>query len=347
MSGNAHASDAVTFVVPVRNGARWLATVLDAMLTEIGDRPAEVLVVDDGSTDGTPSVLARYRADNRVRVIAGPARGAAAALNLGICSARYGVICQIDQDVVLEPGWLARVLEPLAEPGVAASQGWYTTPRDGGLCARVMGLDLERRYARLRGRYLDHVCTGNTAYRADALRAVQLFDESLGYGYDNDLSYRLRAAGYRLAFARQARSVHRWREGLVAYLRQQYGVGYGRLDVVGKHPRRFAGDDVSGPGMIAHAALTFTGLGLLLLALGSAIAGGPWAAFAIGATVIMGALAIERAVAGVGTASATRDVAGLCFPVLHGLRDVAWAAAVVVWTIRRLAGRPRQPAHSM
>ena len=347
MTDDAYAPEGVSFVVPVRNGARWLAAVLDAALAEIGNRPAEVLIVDDGSTDGTPTVLASYHADHRVRVIAGPGRGAAAALNLGIRSARYDVICQIDQDVVLEPGWLARVLEPLAEPGVAASQGWYATPRDGGLCARVMGLDLERRYARLRGRYLDHVCTGNTAYRAAALHAVALFDESLGYGYDNDLSYRLRAAGYRLAFARQARSVHRWREGIVAYLRQQYGVGYGRLDVVGKHPGRFRGDDVSGPGMIAHAALTFTGIVLLLLACVSALTGGPAAALAIGAAVILLALALERAVAGIHAARAARDVAGLCFPVLHALRDVAWAAAVSVWTLRRLAGQPRQPAHSM
>ena len=47
-----------------------------------------------------------------------------------------------------------------------------------------------------------------------------LLDESLGYGYDNDLSYRLSAAGHRLVIRREAASVHRWREGLTGYLSQ-------------------------------------------------------------------------------------------------------------------------------
>ena len=44
------------------------------------------------------------------------------------------------------------------------------------------------------------------------------------------MSYRLRAAGYRLAFCPAARSAHRWREGLAGYLVQRYGFGYGRVD---------------------------------------------------------------------------------------------------------------------
>jgi hypothetical protein len=46
------------------------------------------------------------------------------------------------------------------------------------------------------------------------------------------LSYRLRDAGYRLVFRRDAESVHRWREGLSGYLKQRYGFGYGRIDLV-------------------------------------------------------------------------------------------------------------------
>ena len=55
----------------------------------------------------------------------------------------------------------------------------------------MMGRDLEQRYRRIRGDEVDHVCTGNTAYRASALHQVGLLDETLGYGSDNDLSYRL------------------------------------------------------------------------------------------------------------------------------------------------------------
>ena len=87
-------------------------------------------------------------------------------------------------------------------------------------------------------------------YRAAALHAVGLFDEKLGYGYDNDMSYRLAQPATGCCFCREARSRHHWRSGLLPYLVQQYGFGYGRLDLVARHRSRFRGDAVSPPGMM-------------------------------------------------------------------------------------------------
>jgi len=50
--------------------------------------------------------------------------------------------------------------------------------------------------------------------------------------------------------------------GLLGYLRRQYGYGYGRLDLIAKHPTRYGGDDVSGPRML-HAAGATVALGAL------------------------------------------------------------------------------------
>ena len=151
-------------------------------------------------------------------------------------------------------------------PAVAAAQGHYRTAPDAGFWARMMGRDLEQRYRRIRGDEVDHVCTGNTAYRASALHQVGLLDETLGYGSDNDLSYRLTAAGHRLVFCRDAVSLHRWREDVAGYVRQQYGVGYGRLDLLARHPHRVGGDDVSGALMMAHGPLTFVAMAGLVVA---------------------------------------------------------------------------------
>ena len=129
-----------------------------------------------------------------------------------------------------------------------------------------MALDLEQRYDALADGATTHVCSGNVAYRTSALHAVRLFDERLGYGYDNDMSYRLQAAGYRLRFCSAARSRHRWREGAAGYLVQQYGFGYGRIDLVARHRRRFAGDSVSPPMMMAHPLVMALAVALLVLA---------------------------------------------------------------------------------
>jgi GT2 family glycosyltransferase len=339
--------DGVTFVVPVHNGQRWLDEVLTAILAERGDRPFEVIAVDDGSSDGSAEFLSRWASSGRVQVLQGDGRGAAAALNIGICAAWNPTVCLVDQDVVIQPGWLERLVDALAEPGVAAAQGRYVTDRDAPIVARVMSLDLEQRYASLTTPTTDHVCTGNSAYRADALRAVGLFDESFGYGYDNDMSYRLAEAGWSLRFCAEATAVHRCRDSWRAYLRQQYGLGYGRLDLVAKHRRRVTGDAVSPLMMMAHAPLMLGALGAGLIAAALAIAGGQWHLAALVSLVVVGALATERLVAGARIALSERDPAGLWFAPVHLLRDVAWAAAVLTWGVRRIARRGRRPSHSM
>lgn len=329
----------VSFVIPVHNGERTLERALEAVLGQDHEGPVEVLVVDDRSRDASREILDRHARDGRIRVLEGPGRGAAAALNHGIRSARHELIAQVDQDVVLRPDWTRRLVAALGREDQAAAQGWYETDPEGSIWARVMGRDLEQRYARLAKSAIDHACTGNSIYRRSALDRVGGFDESLGYGYDVDLSYRLGSEGYSLVFCREARSVHLWREGLVAYLRQQYGVGYGRLDLIAKHPRRVLGDDVAPARMILHVPLVVMALGGLAAA---AIRGRGWWFPA----AILAALIAERAVAGVRAFRRFGDAAALLFPVAHLGRDLAWAAAVVVWSGRRLAGRRSRPGDS-
>jgi glycosyltransferase involved in cell wall biosynthesis len=337
----------VSFVVPVHNGRRTLPRVLEAIEFQGRGRPFEIVTIDDGSSDGSGRWLAEQAAAGRIRIVPGPRRGAAAAVNAGIREAHFPIICQVDQDVILEPGWLAELLVALEEPGVAAAQGHYVAAFDAGFWARITGRDLEWRYARMPQPMTDHVCTGNTAYRASALHSVGLLDESLGYGYDNDLSYRLISSGYRLAFVPTARSVHLWREGLAGYFRQQFGVGYGRLDVVWKHPRRAGGDAVSDTMMMAHAPVTLLSLVLGWVSAIGAMAGfSPRLPLAAALTLLLG-LAAERTVAGVSAWRPSGDRTALAFPIAHFIRDIAWAAAICLWCLRRVTRRPALPSHSM
>jgi len=341
------AEPGVTFVIPVRNGADWLDRVLRAALDQADGRPFEIIAVEDGSTDESPEILATYQARGLLRIVNGPGRGAAAALNTGIREARHPVVCQIDQDVILEPGWMLRLLDALRDPDVAAAQGYYVTSPDASIWARVMGLDLALRYHRILGRDVDHVCTGNTAYWAEALHAVGLFDECLGYGYDNDISYRLVRAGHRLVIDDRARSVHCWRDNCLTYLVQQYGFGYGRLDLVAKHRRRVGGDDVSGTVMMLHAPLMALALALLAIATMQGVLGTPPTILVLAATVVLSTLVLERTVAGIRAAMEFNDSAGLFFAPVHLVRDVAWALALGMWLTRWLSGGTGRPHDSM
>ena len=335
----------VTFVIPVHNGERWLRQTLSAVLAQADGRPLEVLVIDDGSSDGS---LAVVRSFEGVTILTGEGRGAAAAINLGIRNAKHPVVCQVDQDVVPHPGWMGRLLAALdSDPTVAAAQGHYRSDPSSRVWARVMALDLEDRYSRLNGPWVDQVCSGNSAYRVQSLGKVGLFDESFGYGYDNDLSYRLGTSGFKLVYCREATSTHHWRESLPDYLRQQFGVGYGRLELVLKHRERVSGDQVSGLGMILHAGLTFSSLCALALgAVVSALGGPGWIA-ALAAAGFLTGLALERSWVGVRVALRSEDRAALLFPLVHLARDLAWSWAIVVWGFDRLRRQPHRPAASM
>jgi len=337
----------VSFVVPVYNGRRWLASAIDGIEAQRDGRPFEIIAVDDGSRDGSQRLLKEAEADGRLRMIDGPRRGSAAAINAGIRDARHPIICQVDQDVILQEGWLAPLLGALEDPGVGAAQGHYVTASDAGFWARVMGRDLEQRYAAIAGDFTDHVCTGNTAYRASALHQCGLFDESIGYGSDNDVSYRLTDAGYRLAFCRSAISIHRWREDARSYLQQQFGVGYGRLDVLAKHPRRVGGDDVSGAMMMAHGPLMACAVALLAWSGVAAIAGGAIRASVTAALGILLLLFLERAIAGLRAWRRSQDPTALAFCLVHLLRDLTWVSAVSLWSARRLTRARSSPIHSM
>jgi len=337
----------VSVVVPVHNGERWIRDAIAAILAQSVRCPLEVLLVDDHSADRSSSILDELAQHPSIRIVSGPGRGAAAAINTGVRAARYPFIAQVDQDVVLQPGWIERLLIAFDDPLVGAAQGCYISAPEADLFARVMNLDLEQRYERIGDNDTDHVCTGNSIYRAEALRRVGLFDESLGYGYDNDISYRLREAGYRLRIDRAARAVHRWREGFVEYLTQQYGFGYGRIDLVAKHPRRAGGDAVSPAIMMMHPIALCAALGCGAMAMVAAFFGfspRPW--WVLAGVMLLG-LMVERLYAGISAARRFRRATALAFPFVHLFRDLAWVGAIVMWTLRRLAGRPLRPSDSM
>jgi glycosyltransferase involved in cell wall biosynthesis len=96
----------VSVVIPTRNRRMKISALLDRLLADPGDH--EIVVVDDGSLDGTPAMLAEYSArDSRVRPVVGPSGGASAARLEGARSATGEILVLLDDDVMPEPGLVA------------------------------------------------------------------------------------------------------------------------------------------------------------------------------------------------------------------------------------------------
>lgn len=105
----------VSVVIPTWNRATLLRRALDSVLAQTV-QPAEIVVVDDGSTDDTAAVVASYGA--RVRLLRQANAGVAAARNAGIAAARHELIAFLDSDDWWRERYLERVLPPLADPDV-------------------------------------------------------------------------------------------------------------------------------------------------------------------------------------------------------------------------------------
>jgi glycosyltransferase involved in cell wall biosynthesis len=95
----------VSVVLPVWNGERYLRQAIESIL-EQDFKNFELVIVNDGSTDGTASILAEYSADERVRVHTQENCGLVAALNTGVELARAGLIARMDADDISLPNRL-------------------------------------------------------------------------------------------------------------------------------------------------------------------------------------------------------------------------------------------------
>jgi GT2 family glycosyltransferase len=206
----------ISVIIPAYNSAQDLRECLTALRAS-SRSPDEIVVVDDGSTDGTAAIAAAAS----VRVLRRDEnRGAAAARNLGAAHAGGDVLFFIDADVAVAPDAVARVARLLAaEPDVAAVFGSYDAhPRAPGVASQYR--NLLHHYVHQRGSAEAFTFwTGCGAVRRAAFTAVAGFDEHRAWRSieDIELGYRLRRAGYRIRLDKELRGTHlkRWTLGTV------------------------------------------------------------------------------------------------------------------------------------
>ena len=201
---------ACSIIVPVRDGAAFLAESLPAIVAGAGE-DAEVIVCDDGSRDGSASVAAAHGA----RVVHHKApTGPAAARNRGARAARGKVLVFVDADVRVRADAIPLLRRELDDPAISAAFGSY----DDAPPARSwpsLYKNLAHHFVHQRSRReASTFWAGCGAVRRDAFLAAGGFDPAYRRPSveDVELGYRLRAAGHRIRLVPEAQATHlkRW-----------------------------------------------------------------------------------------------------------------------------------------
>jgi glycosyltransferase involved in cell wall biosynthesis len=177
--------------MPVRDGERYVAAAVESVLGQSLPE-LELVVVDDGSVDGTGAVLSRIR-DSRLCVVANERPlGIPASLNRGLALAQGRYIARHDADDVSEPMRLERQVELLdARPDVALCGTWARLVDERGRrvgVARPPAEPAELLPALSTGNRLVH---GSVAFRPEAVRALGGYREEFAFAQDYDLYLRL------------------------------------------------------------------------------------------------------------------------------------------------------------
>lgn len=311
----------LTVIVPAWNAADTLGPCLEAICAQRGERD-EVLVLDDGSTDATAEIAARFP----VTVVRGATRrGVAARRNQGAARARGAWLVFTDADCVLAPGVLERVAARLASPDAPhALVGLYSERCGATNAASVFKNTWIRRGYLAAGERIDWLFGALSALPRERFAAAGGFREEYtcrGGGGDVELGLRLARAGARIELDRSLEVTHLRRHGALGLLANDFRRCAGwtaiGLEALGcrdlLRARRFANVDAR------HAR----GLALVALALSAVVlAQAPLAGLAL-ALHAANHLDLYRHVARVGGWRA-----GLAAPGLLTLSQLACLAAL-------------------
>ena len=194
----------LTVVVPARNASATIGDQLDALLGQQCERPWELIVVDNGSADDTPSIVAQYaERDGRVRLLtANGVRSAAFSRNAGISAARSEAIACCDADDIVAPGWLRAMSEALERAELVAGRIDVHRLNPEWLAA-TRGTAIERGPGDFMG-LCQFAHGANMGVRKSVIERFGGFDEQLPIGEDIELSHRLERGGVRLFYADNA-----------------------------------------------------------------------------------------------------------------------------------------------
>ncbi len=227
----------MSLVICTYDGAKTLAETLDAVA--LLEYPSfEVIVVDDGSTDGSAEIARGYGH----QVVSTENQGLSAARNTGLHAATGDVVAYLDDDAAPDPHWLTYLALGFSDASIVAVGGPNVAVAGDGVVADAVAMAPGNpTHVLTDDRVAEHIPGCNCAFRRDALTAIGGFDARFRIaGDDVDVCWRLQDEGGTIAFSPTAVVFHHRRGSVAGYLRQQRNYGRAEALLERKWPERYS-----------------------------------------------------------------------------------------------------------
>ncbi len=219
----------ISVVVPTYNRKEGIKKCIMSLFKQ--DYPVyEVIVVDDGSTDGTQEMLEQLKKQYKFRYFRQRNKGPAAARNLGVKKAKGDLIAFTDDDCILYKDWLSELKKKLINKKIVLVGGASTLTRDDSLICKWQIAQKKKHGERFE--------SNNFLILKKAFEEVRGFDTNFAYpgSEDAEMLLRLRLKGYSFERNPKALISHHHRTTFKALLKKAYHYGHGDIIYMINHP---------------------------------------------------------------------------------------------------------------
>jgi len=218
------------------NGSRTIGEALEH-LARLNYPDYEVIVIDDGSTDNTAEIAAKFP----FHLIRTPNQGLSAARNRGLEAATGSIVAYIDDDAWPDPDWLLYLAHTFLTTDFVGVGGPNISPPDDGDISECVALSPGGpAHVLLTDTVAEHIPGCNMSFRKDRLLDIGGFDPQFRVAADDvDVCWRLQARGWELGFNPAAVVWHHRRNSVRMYWKQQKGYGKGEALLHAKWPEKY------------------------------------------------------------------------------------------------------------
>jgi len=218
---------AISVITTVFNKEETISACVSSILNQ-NYADFELIIVDDGSTDTSPAKIATYLRDNRIRTFQTNHIGHSGAKNKGAENANGEILYFIDADCVADRECLGRLKMDFDQSDVSCVGGEHTALNKDKLIPRV--IDIWEPHPPLQPP------GANVAYRKEAFERAGGFDETIQYGEDQDLYWRIRKLGFKCSIDPTVKIGIGHPPTVLGFLGERFHWGIGYAQVAERHP---------------------------------------------------------------------------------------------------------------